>query len=313
MEHMKKESILHLAYVESVIKQNVESGFRDANMTMQRFMCGLLNIVYDLNLKELDEGNKFQAAIDLGDKSKKISYQITSSNERKKILSTIDTFERHKLYKEYNQLNILILGKKKNYSKPIESAKIEFSIKKNIIDIRDLESCINKIDNFEKVKEIKEYLDRNTRYLDSKKSSDRELVEFFISCFDREAFKRTIYVETSIEDMQVAIEDTLIALNSGILKDRNGRVIKERKGKSSVENMLWRSKLDKLGKLLSDLNNKIDEIEDYEKFTQENGEVFYNFSSNVIPQYINEKRNQCIDIINELAGDLKLNKFSRIQ
>ena len=72
---------------------------------------------------------------------------------------------------------------------------------------------------------------------------DKELVQFYLECFDRPAFQDDIYQEGRMEDFDKAIEDTLIALNTGVLRTRDGSILKQADGKSSVQNSLWREKL----------------------------------------------------------------------
>ena len=46
-----------------------------------------------------------------------------------------------------------------------------------------------------------------------------------------------------MEDFDKAIEDTIIALNTGVLRTRDGSILKKADGKSSVVNIEWREKL----------------------------------------------------------------------
>lgn len=48
-----------------------------------------------------------------------------------------------------------------------------------------------------------------------KTDEDKELIKFFIQCFDRSAFQDRICQEGRMEDFDKAIEDTIIALNTG--------------------------------------------------------------------------------------------------
>ena len=54
---------------------------------------------------------------------------------------------------------------------------------------------------------------------------DKELVQFYLECFDRPAFQDDIYQEGRMEDFDKAIEDTLIALNTGVLRTRDGSIL----------------------------------------------------------------------------------------
>lgn len=56
---------------------------------------------------------------------------------------------------------------------------------------------------------------------------DKELIKFFVQCFDRPAFQDRIYQEGRMEDFDKAIEDTIIALNTGALRTRDGSILKK--------------------------------------------------------------------------------------
>ena len=58
-----------------------------------------------------------------------------------------------------------------------------------------------------------------------------------MQCFDRPAFQDRIYQEGRMEDFDRAIEDTIIALNTGVLRTRDGSILKKADGKSSVVNI----------------------------------------------------------------------------
>lgn len=49
-------------------------------------------------------------------------------------------------------------------------------------------------------------------------TTDREIIKFLVCCFDRPAFRDPICQEGRMEDFDKAIEDTIIALNTGILR-----------------------------------------------------------------------------------------------
>lgn len=68
---------------------------------------------------------------------------------------------------------------------------------------------------------------------------DKNFIKFFVQCFDRPAFQDDIRYEECIEDFDKAIEDTIIALNTGVLRTRDGSILKQAKGKFAVQNPLW--------------------------------------------------------------------------
>lgn len=60
-----------------------------------------------------------------------------------------------------------------------------------------------------------------------------------------------------MEDFDRAIEDTLIALNTGVLRTRDGSIIKQADGKSSVQNQLWREKLYTIADMLTAIRRRL--------------------------------------------------------
>ena len=71
---------------------------------------------------------------------------------------------------------------------------------------------------------------------------DKAIIKFFVQCFDRPAFQDDIYQEGRMEDFDKAIEDTLIALNTGVMRTRDGEKLKQAEGKSAIQNPIWRKK-----------------------------------------------------------------------
>ena len=60
--------------------------------------------------------------------------------------------------------------------------------------------------------------------------TDQELIEFFRVCFERPAFQTPFVREGSVEDFDKAIEDTITAINTGVLRDRNGSELNQNCG-----------------------------------------------------------------------------------
>jgi len=130
----------------------------DANIFSEHSICELLNCIYEYKLHNINAVQKNFPAIDLGDKYNRISFQVTSTKSSKKIQSTIDKFIGNKLYNDYDELFILILGKKQsNYPEFKVTNEFTFNKHKNIIDFRDLLSSINFLPTL-KIKKISKIL-----------------------------------------------------------------------------------------------------------------------------------------------------------
>lgn len=118
----------------------------DANIFSEHTICRLLNCIYNYNLHNLNSGQKNFPAIDLGDNFNRVAFQITTTKATKKIQHTVESFIANGLYKEYDQLFVLILGKKqRNYSVFDTKQLLEFNSQEHIIDFQGLLKSINSL------------------------------------------------------------------------------------------------------------------------------------------------------------------------
>lgn len=74
--------------------------------------------------------------------------------------------------------------------------------------------------------------------------ADRDLVLFYAQCLDRPAFQTFFHIELNFADLDRALEDTLLALNTGYWRARDGTLIERTQGKVHVANRAWREQLD---------------------------------------------------------------------
>lgn len=129
---------------------------------------------------------------------------------------------------------------------------------------------------------------------------DKELVQFYLECFDRPAFQDDIYQEGRMEDFDKAIEDTLIALNTGVLRTRDGSILKQADGKSSVQNSLWREKLYTITDMLTAIRRRL-KIAKKEKAYSTYGtgeDVAYCFYDRELAEWLNSTREEMDDTQN---------------
>lgn len=160
---LKKEEYLknitnYLISLERYVEINNSLSLSDINKLLEDFFAEILNKIYDLNLVNMNLIKYNYPAIDLGDEDSKISYQITATNDRKKIQYTLDKYNENLLYETYDELYILIVANKKNYTKNFNIGNINFDFS-NIIDIEDIIKEISNIKNIKKIEEILNYIE----------------------------------------------------------------------------------------------------------------------------------------------------------
>ena len=85
---------------------------------------------------------------------------------------------------------------------------------------------------------------------------DKKLITFFAQCLDRPAFRTYFHNELSFVDFDGAMQDTLLALNTGYWKTRDGVVIGRSLGKACVVNPMWREKLDQIASIVEDIRRR---------------------------------------------------------
>jgi len=145
--HIIGKLIDDLAILKGQIELRNKAGIFDLTKFSEDFFRELLNIIYGLGLKNLNESRSNEPGLDLGDIHNKIAFQITSEKTSSKINSTLD-----KITKEqksiYNTFNVLIIGDKQNsYSLTQDLVdSVGFKEKENLLDLTNIAKVIVTLD-----------------------------------------------------------------------------------------------------------------------------------------------------------------------
>ncbi|RMT29269.1 hypothetical protein ALP51_01896 [Pseudomonas savastanoi] len=119
-------------------------GFLDINKSAEPLFMGVLNRVYDLQLKNMNSIQRNYPAIDLGDEGSGICYQITSLGTNEKYNHTLEKYKEKKLGDKFRELRFLLIGENNITKKDPDVRTKVFTLKSLIQDIdempdRDLE------------------------------------------------------------------------------------------------------------------------------------------------------------------------------
>ncbi len=148
-----------LAILADYLRLSSSQGLTDENHISEDFFCGMLNMLFGYNLKNLNTQNKNHPAVDLGDAAKKISFQITIDSSSAKINETLKKFDAHNLKRDYDRVVVLIIGfKQRRYTAKFFCKTIKFSQD----DIWDLEDLMGKIRDSDpsRLSAIADYLEK---------------------------------------------------------------------------------------------------------------------------------------------------------
>ena len=136
-------------------------------------------------------------------------------------------------------------------------------------------------------------------------TTDREIIKFFLCCFDRSAFRDPICQEGRMEDFDKAIEDTIIALNTGVLRTRDGSILKKADGKSSVVNIEWREKLNTICDMLVALRKRLKIAKDtgaYSLYGED--DVMYCFYDRDLAIWFDSTREEILKILSSICEEI---------
>lgn len=212
--------------------------FYDINRISEGFVCVLLNTVYGYELNDLNEKQKNQCAIDLGDIKKGFSVQVTSRTDATKIKDTLKKFVENQFENIYpNGVKFFIIS-----NSPVKKGRTKwtdfpfFDFGRDIIYPADIVAEINKIacNDISKLEQIQSIISRYIGVGMDRVPSDMQIIEDLVKCFDRPAFVTPFMMESNLSNFDKAIEDTIQAVNTGIYCLRDGTEIARIKSRFSV-------------------------------------------------------------------------------
>lgn len=126
----------------------------------------------------------------------------------------------------------------------------------------DSDECLYSADILKRWKSLSEDATRleihNPPSTQSAQIADRELLQYYAQCFDRAAFQDEFRQEGSMDDFDRAMEDTIIAFNTGCQRNGNGQLVPRAKGKAYITNPKWRAELDTIVDLLRAIRSRFE-------------------------------------------------------
>ncbi len=88
---------------------------------------------------------------------------------------------------------------------------------------------------------------------------DKNLILFYAQCLDRPAFRTHFNQEMSFSAFDKAMEDTVVAFNTGYWRTRDGALIERAKGKVHIVHPPWREKVERIVEIVEGIRSRFRE------------------------------------------------------
>ena len=185
------------------------------NIHAENILIKILNLIYDCDFKNVNyEENKNYPAIDLRDLKKRIAIQITSTSSFEKVKHTLCAFLKNDLYKDFDNLYIYIITKKKEHYTQCKidellEGKFNFPTK-NIIDKTDIYKELYALNNSDIINKVSELLEE--QFADKKNELDK-WNSYCKGLFEYDQYVTNLYMYLDIKGFSPKINNTLVKIN----------------------------------------------------------------------------------------------------
>jgi len=186
------------AKIEIQIRNLNSQNLYDINIISENLVCNILNLVFDYNLRNINESSVNFPGVDLVDDKNRIAVQVSSDKSKGKIQKTLNIFSENQLHEKYDRLIFFVLGEKqKRYTRLENLSYINFNIDEDILDFKSLLRFISSLP-IGKMEKVYQYLQSE---LSGKKNKNQKKVT-------RTRFKQILSLKKRLErDLMKKISD----------------------------------------------------------------------------------------------------------
>jgi hypothetical protein len=128
-----------LAWIKTTCELQGQMKLFDDHLQAQPFFRRVLNVAYGLQLEVMDRIRPNYPAIDLGDRTNRVAFQVTTERRADKVQHTLDKFVEYGLHRDFDLLRILIIGEPQaTYKKVVIPEELAFDCGRDILGISKL-------------------------------------------------------------------------------------------------------------------------------------------------------------------------------
>lgn len=233
-----------LSFIESSVSYSNDIHLTDINSISEDFFALFLSPVYKLQLSNLNLQSQYPA-IDLGDSTAGVCFQVTADAGKPKVKGTIARFVDHDVFKVFPHLRVLIIGKRKGkYSGLTTPPGTIFNPDNDVIGLPDLVRHIKTLSTPD-LEHLEEIVYREVplfrKATQVQHQDDKTSLSEYRSFFDRPALLDPWYAERDFRAFGKALTDLIQLLNTGWI---DGEPVAKKRMK--IENADWRDILAKI-------------------------------------------------------------------
>ena len=134
--------------------------------------------------------------------------------------------------------------------------------------------------------------------------SDDEMVKAYAQCFDRPAFQDHFRQEGSMEAFDKAIEDTIVGINTGSIRSRDGHALLQTRGKAFLKNRQIRERMDVIVDLLRWIRFRYTDAVKRKAITfhgVSGGTTSYCINEQELARWMDDTRQQVLELFSEVC------------
>jgi hypothetical protein len=210
-----------LAFIKVVCEQESLLHLMNSLTVSEHFFCRLLNEAYGLNLVNLNQIAPNYAAIDLGDKVARVSFQVTRDGKAGKIQKTLDSFVKHSRFDDYDHLRFLIFGDKQTkYSTLKIDKRVGFNCSTDILGITELQAHLDQLP-VPQLQRLVEIIEQEIKIGNAVSAAslhdDNQALDFYRRHFDRPWMQDDWRNERNFCDFHDRTVQAISLLNAGVI------------------------------------------------------------------------------------------------
>jgi hypothetical protein len=148
---------------------------------------------------------------------------------------------------------------------------------------------------------------------------DVDLLSFYARCLDRPAFRAYFHMELSFADFDHALEDTVLALNTGLWRTRDGTLIERSAGKRALVNPGWRDALEAVAAAIDAARRELRQTLGFDRMLMEQRDRGWGDeidrslrNDRSLGELMDLRRQQAIDLLNGVLAEASLPALSPI-